>query len=87
MSNWTTLFLEDGSTEDDLARVRKSVDAISNGLEVGEWHELDLCPGPYGCPFDDVGEAVAAGLEGHRCESCSRLLVCGGRASPFVVDR
>lgn len=85
MSNWTTLYLEDGSTEADLAQVRNSVDTISRGLEVGEWYELDLCPGPYGCPFDDIGEAVAAALEGQRCESCSRLLVCGGCKEPFVV--
>jgi hypothetical protein len=86
VSNWTTLFLEDGSTDVDLARVRNSVDAISGSLEVGEWYELDLCPGPYGCPFDDIGEAVAAGLDGHRCESCSRVLLCGGCKTQFWLE-
>ncbi|HUZ12116.1 MAG TPA: hypothetical protein VMU93_04595 [Caulobacteraceae bacterium] len=36
----------------------------------GEWAELALCPGPFGCPYATAEEAVAAGVEDHFCPGC-----------------
>ena len=44
----------------------------------GEWGELGLCPGPFGCPFETEELAIAAGARQQRCHARARRLLRGG---------
>ncbi len=50
--------------------IRKELSLLLNDTAPGEWGELGLCPGPYGCPFETDEEAIAAGVQENFCSSC-----------------
>lgn len=41
----------------------------------GEWAELGLCPGRFGCPYGTTEEALAAGVEEHFCDGCRVIIL------------
>ena len=61
--------------------VRIEIAATLNDTRPGEWGELGLCPGPYGCPYPTTKEALADGVEEHFCSSCRVIRVYRPRSS------
>ncbi len=50
--------------------VREEIAATLASTPPGEWAQLALCPGPYGCPYSTTEEAIAAGAETDFCAGC-----------------
>lgn len=50
--------------------VRQELGLLLSETPPGEWGQLGLCPGPFGCPFQTEEEAIAAGVQEHFCPSC-----------------
>lgn len=62
---WGSLGPPDYSNE-----VREEIAATLAVTPPGEWAELALCPGPYGCLYSTAEEALAAGVETDFCPGC-----------------
>jgi hypothetical protein len=52
------------------AEVREELGRLLSDTPAGEWGQLGLCPGPFGCPFETEAQAIAAGVREHFCPSC-----------------
>lgn len=65
MTDRPPLDIPDYSTE-----IREELSQLLADTTPGEWGELGLCPGPYGCPFKTEAEALAAGALEDFCPSC-----------------
>ena len=50
--------------------IRQEISITLNQTPPGEWAQLGLCPGRFGCPYASTEEAIAAGVEEHFCPSC-----------------
>ena len=50
--------------------VRHEIADLLAATPPGEWAELALCPGDYGCPYRTEAEARAAGVAEDFCPSC-----------------
>lgn len=50
--------------------VRQEIAETLNQTRPGEWSELGLCPGPFGCPYRTLEDALADGVEENFCPSC-----------------
>ncbi len=50
--------------------VRQEIGITLNVTPPGEWAQLALCPGRFGCPYATTEEAIAAGVEEHFCPGC-----------------
>jgi hypothetical protein len=55
--------------------VRQELGLLLSETPPGEWGELGLCPGPYGCPFETEEEAIAAGVKETFCPGCRVIRV------------
>ena len=55
--------------------IREELGLLLTDTPPGEWGELGLCPGPYGCLFGSEAEAVAAGVREHFCPDCRVIRV------------
>jgi hypothetical protein len=60
-----TEYLEDYSVE-----IRDEIALTLNATPRGEWAELALCPGPFGCPCPTRNDFLPAGVEPAACDSC-----------------
>lgn len=52
------------------AEIRQEISITLGETPPGEWAQLGLCPGPFGCPYATAEEAIAAGVEEHFCAGC-----------------
>jgi hypothetical protein len=50
--------------------IRQEIAITLGQTPPGEWAQLGLCPGRFGCPYATVEEAIAAGVEEHFCIGC-----------------
>ena len=50
--------------------IRQEIALTLNETPPGEWAQLALCPGRFGCPYATTEEAIAAGVEEHFCPGC-----------------
>jgi hypothetical protein len=50
--------------------VRADIAELLNETPSGEWAELALCPGPYGCPCPTRNDNLPPGVEPTACEGC-----------------
>lgn len=66
---------ETGDDLDYSEEVRAELALCLADLEPGEWGELALCPGPFGCPYETHEEAIEAGVERDFCDGC-RVIHC-----------
>lgn len=58
------------------AWLRRELASLIAELDAGQWGELGVCPGPFGCPYATEAEARAAGVaEGQFCGGCRVILV------------
>jgi len=55
---------------DYCAEVRAEIAATLNATPPGDWAELALCPGPFGCPWDSEAEAAQVGGRLGLCDDC-----------------
>jgi hypothetical protein len=58
------------SERDYSDQVRREIKITRNMAEPGEWAELALCPGLFGCPYTTTEEAIADGVEDDFCRGC-----------------
>jgi hypothetical protein len=60
--------------DDDLpnysGEIREEIALTLTETPPGEWAELALCPGDYGCPYDSEEAAVADGVRETFCPAC-----------------
>jgi hypothetical protein len=56
--------------EDYADEVRQEIAITLAETAPGEWAQLALCPGRFGCPYASAEEAIAAGVEEHFCVGC-----------------
>lgn len=59
--------------------VREELGLLLSATPPGEWGQLGLCPGPFGCPFETEEEAIAAGVQEHFCQGCRVIHVYSPR--------
>ena len=52
------------------AEIRQEISITLSETPPGEWAQLGLCPGPFGCPYATTEEAIAAGVQEHFCTGC-----------------
>ena len=50
--------------------IRDEIALTLNATPPGEWAELALCPGPYGCPCPTRNDNLAEQVEAKACDSC-----------------
>jgi (p)ppGpp synthase/HD superfamily hydrolase len=50
--------------------VREELQLLLTDTPPGEWGELGLCPGPFGCPFANEQAAIDAGVRETFCPGC-----------------
>jgi hypothetical protein len=56
--------------EDYTDEIRREIALTLSETAPGEWAQLALCPGRFGCPYASTEEAIAAGVEEHFCPGC-----------------
>ena len=59
------IFLDDYGLE-----IRGEIALTLNATPPGEWAELALCPGPFGCPCPTRNNNLAEGVEATACDGC-----------------
>jgi hypothetical protein len=71
--DWEWVARQGGEAEDPpnySPEVLAAIASTLNRTPPGEWADLALCPGPYGCPYVSTEAALADGVEEHFCPAC-----------------
>jgi (p)ppGpp synthase/HD superfamily hydrolase len=69
----------DRDNPDYSPEIREELRELLKETPPGEWGELALCPGPFGCPFATEEAAISAGVQETFCGGCRVIHVYGPR--------